>query len=504
MSIAAGQPMGRWWERIDPRGILVPFFCLLLLALSLQNRVVDADFWWHLRTGQWILEHRRIPLVDVYSYTAGGQRWIAHSWLADLGMYLLYRYVGAFILLPLRALLHVAAFALLLKLAWERWARFGGVLALVLVAFVASAKFWLTRPNSLSLALVIGLFYLWYQYKWRGHDRLWLLPPLMILWANLHSGYIFGFLLLGALFLGEGLTVLWPDPVPLDRRRWGRFGLFILLSIPAVLINPYGIHLWFYPFRYYLGGITLHTHFVGEWLSPNFHEPSNLLFALLIVALITAMAWRQRGLGPAETLALVIFVGLALRSVRAAGVAIPLLTGAVAGVLGQGVPPRAPASRRGAWPSPSKKIIWAWYGGALLLFLLLLTLVGFDYARWGRARGFLQEEACPRRAVEYLEQLPTASRLFNSYNWGGYLIWRLYPERLVFIDGRADLYGDEIFADYLQVWRLHPGWSQVLDRYDIGIVLCERQAPLATLLTESPSWNRIYHDETAALFRRAP
>jgi hypothetical protein len=504
MSGVSGQSADRWWEEIRPQVVIVVYFCILLLALSLQNRVTDADFWWHLRTGQWILEQKRIPLVDPYSFTMQGQPWIAHSWLADVGMYVLYQYVGPFVLPLLRSLLHIAAFALLLKLVWDRWPRLGGALILILVAFVSSARFWLTRPNSLSLAFAIGLLYLWRQYKWHDRDRLWVFPPLMILWANLHSGYIFGFLLLGALFAGEALAGLgWSDPAPLDRKRWLRFGLYILLALPAVLVNPYGFHLLLYPFRYYVGGITLHTNFVGEWLSPDFHEPSNILFALLLLALIAAMAWRRKGIGPAETVALLLFVGLSLRSVRAAGMAIPLLAWSTAGVLGQGISPRA-SHGRGAWPSPSKNTLWVWHGGTLLVLLLLLAGIGYEYASWGATDGFLQEQAYPHQAVDAIETLPSNDRLFNSYNWGGYLIWRLYPERLVFIDGRADLYGDELFSEYLEVWKVDSTWSQILDRYQIGIVLCERQAPLATLLTESPSWDLVYDDEIASLFRRTP
>jgi len=504
MSTAATQPGEHWWEEIRPQVSIALLFFVLLLALSLQNRVVDADYWWHLRTGQWILEEGRIPYTDPFSFTMQGQPWIAHSWLADIGMILLYRYVGPFSLLLLRSLLQVGTWVLLLKMLWDRWPRLWGPLLLLLVALLASARFWLARPNTVSLVLTVVLVYLWWLYKRHGLDRLWLLPLLFVLWANLHSGWIYGLLLLGALFVGEALAGrFWPDPFPLGRKRWLRFGLFSLLCLPAVVINPYGPRLLLYPFTYYFGGITQHTNYVAEWLSPNFHELSNLLFALLLLAVIAVLAWRRGTIAPAETLALVLFVGLALSSVRAAGIAIPLIIWSIAGVMGEGVAARPAPARRGAWRPPSKTTSWLWHGATLLLVLLLLAGIGVEYALWGRANGFSGENAVPQDAVTALAQLG-AQRMFNSYNWGGYIIWRLYPEHLVFMDGRADLYGDALFSQYMQVWKAGPAWAQVLADYQVDAIICERQGPLATVLTASSGWRPIYVDEEAAVFRRAP
>jgi len=504
MSTAPEYAGARWWEEIRPQVVVVALFCLLLLALSLQNRVTDSDFWWQLRTGQWIIEQGRIPHQDSYSYTAAGQPWIAHSWLADVGMYLLYHYAGPFSLHPLRALLHTASFALLFILVWQRWPRLGPAMGLLLVAFVASARFWLTRPNSLSLAFCIAYLYLWHLYKYRGRDRLWLLPLLMLLWANLHSGFIYGIFLLGALFLGEVLAGrFWPDQFPLGRKRWLRLGLFFLLCILAVPVNPYGFRLLLYPFSYYLGSITLHTHFVGEWLSPDFHGPADLLFALLLLLLLAGMAWRRSGMVPAEALAVGLFTLLSLRSVRVEGVAIPLLAYAVAGVFGQEALPRVGVGRQGAWPRPQKAIMWAWRAGTLVVLLLLLAAVGWEFATWGRRGGFVGEDGYPQQAVTALAAMPPSERMFNSYNWGGYIIWRL-PDHPVFIDGRADLYGDPLFGEYLKVWKLDPSWGEVLRRWQVQVVICERPSALATLLAESPSWEQVYADSTAAVFRRAP
>lgn len=506
MATATGQTGERWWEEIRPRIAIVTLFLILLLALSLQNRVTDPDLWWHLRTGQWILEEGRIPYTDPFSFTMQGRPWIAHSWLAELAMYLLYRYVGAFSLPLLRSLLQVATLGLLLKMLWERWPRLWGNLALILLCMLASTKFWLARPNSASLALFVVVLYLWYLYKWHGCNRLWLLPPLMALWANLHGGYIQGLLLLGVLFIGEALAGrLWPDPVPMERRRWLRFGLYALLCIPAVMLNPYGPRLLLYPFGYYLGPTSVFTRYIGEWLSTDFQEPSSMLFAILLFALTAAIAWRRVGLGPAETSAVLLFSGMAFSSVRVGGLAVPLLTWSIAGVLGQGTVSRLGAPvRRGAWPRPSKALRWGWYGGTAFMSLLLLAVIGVDFVTWGRKGGFVEEKDYPREAVTAIAELPSSARIFNTYNWGGYLIWRLYPQHPVFIDGRVDLFAADLLDDYLQVHRVEPTWSQVLADYEVSVVICERRSPLAAVLMESAAWKPTYQDDIAMVFQRAP
>jgi hypothetical protein len=129
--------------------------------------------------------------------------------------------------------------------------------------------------------------------------------------------------------------------------------------------------------------------------------------------------------------------------------------------------------------------------------------MGVEYTLWGQANGFDGEQMAPREAAAALAQLD-APRMFNAYNWGGYLIWRFYPERLVFIDGRADLYGDALFRQYLQVAEAEPAWDEVLSTYQVDAVICERQGPLATLLTASSGWQPVYEDTIAAVFRRVP
>lgn len=504
MTTSPGQSGERWWKEIRPQVAIVALFFVLLLALSLQNRVADPDLWWHLRTGQWILEEGRIPYTDPFSFTMQGRPWIAHSWLAEVAIYLLYRYVGAFSLPLLRSLLQVATLGLLWKMLWARWPRLWGNLALILTGMVASTKFWLVRPNSASLAFFVVVLYLWHLYKWHGHDRLWLFPPLMLLWANLHSGYLYGLLLLAVLWAVEPLAGrFWPDPVPLERPRWLRLGFYLLLGVAAVLVNPYGPRLLLYPFTYYFGGITLHTQYVGEWLSPNFHEFSNILFLVLFLTLIAALCWKGGTMGPAETLAVLLFLAMALNSIRAAGVAIPLLLWSIAGILGQGASPRPVQARRGAWRPPRRSVLWLWHGSTLLLALLLLAGIGYEYADWGKHSGFLDESGYPREAIPALASLPPSARIFNTYNWGGYLIWRLYPDRRVFIDGRADLYGDLVFGDYMQIAEARPDWADLLvGKYQVDAVLCERRGPLATVLAASPGWAAVYSDEQAVVFVR--
>ena len=136
----------------------------------------------------------------------------------------------------------------------------------------------------------------------------------------------------------------------------------------------------------------------------------------------------------------------------------------------------------------------------LLGVLLLGGAVRASYTLAGNAA--VQRETFPVDAVDFFTDTEIPGNLYNLYHWGGYLIWRLYPEHKVFIDGRADVYGDAFIDEYLQVYQLREAWQEPLDRYDVSVVLIDKACPLSTMLNERPEWYRAYADEQAVIFVR--
>ncbi|NJL95826.1 MAG: hypothetical protein HC915_19890 [Anaerolineae bacterium] len=265
--------------------IAILFILLFVMAVRVP---VDTDTWWHLRSGEWMLDEGRLLREDRFSHTRAGEVWINHSWGGQLILTLFYRATGGDGAINDGGVVGLALFTALL-----------GAGGMVLVyqmcpgnifskAFVmvfgtaAAAVFWSPRPQMFSFFLSAALLYLLYLYKWRGVDRTWLIPWLMALWVNLHAGYIIGFILLGGFWAGEALAhVLHPaDDVRLSLRQLLQLAGLTLLAVLALALNPFGPRMILYPFE--TAGLQTLNLFIQEWQSPNFKIPSTWGFLLLL------------------------------------------------------------------------------------------------------------------------------------------------------------------------------------------------------------------------------
>jgi len=139
-----------------------------------------------------------------------------------------------------------------------------------------------------------------------------------------------------------------------------------------------------------------------------------------------------------------------------------------------------------------------------LILILLLSLCAIKVYQPLRLEVNLavQEEYLPVEAVQFIRANNLSGPMFNSYNWGGYLIWHLYPDYPVFIDGRTDLYEDEFIREYVKVTLARPGWPEILDQYGVNFVLIESDSILAAFLEESDGWQRVYAGDIAKIFLR--
>jgi hypothetical protein len=265
------------------------------------------------------------------------------------------------------------------------------------------------------------------------------------------------------------------------------------LSIGATLLSPHGLDALRYPFSY-IGSENAMMRYIQEWQSPDFHRPELLIFASSLL-LAVALGVAGRPLGPTEVLWALVFALMGLQSVRHIAlfgvVAIPLLGARLlADIPGLG-------GNLAKWRRP-----W--------LLLIVWPLVALWLLKMAAGPGQLQlgREASsgnyPAGAVEYLRAHDLSGNLFNSYQWGGYLIHELYPERRVFIDGRTDVYA-QFVGRYQQVEHLQPGWRQVLDEHDVRIVLAEKNGPLSVVLGDDQGWQEVFTGDVERLFvRRQP
>ncbi len=480
---------------LQTRRVFVAVLVLGLFAMAVRS-VTDPDVWWHLRTGQWILQHHQVPRADPYSFTRPGQPWVAHEWLSEVLMLALYRAGGASGLMIGFAALIAVSFCLVFQRCSGR-----PYLAAVLTLWgaLASVTTWGARPQMLSLFLASVFLFLLegsLQRPW----MLWWTPPLMLLWVNLHAGYLIGIGFVALFLAGEAADVaLGAQPWPQAAPRLRRLALSLFLCLGVVPLNPNGLHMFLYPFE------TLHSpamhQFIQEWFSPNFHDPAYFPLLLTLLALPAGFAVCAERPPVRDLVLLAVTIPAALRSVRHIPilmlVIIPVLTRlAEAWLRGRGAMRLLELGK--ASPGPRRMAVNI---SVLIAFTVFTVIRVREVVRTqpeAEARHF------PLAAVAFLDQQRPPGLLLGHYNWGGYLIWKLYPQYQVFIDGRADVYGDELMDMFADSYSLSDDWARALQRYSICTLLLPPDSPLITALRYDPQWRPLFEDSGAVILHRDP
>ena len=361
----------------------------------------------------------------------------------------------------------------------------------------ASAPIWGVRPQMFSL-LLASIFLFILERSDKSPRLLWWTVPLTLLWANLHGGYFVGIGLMILFLAGEVLEVLFGFA---DRTQAAahlrRLALALVACLAVVPLNPNGLRMYWYPLE------TIHSsaiqNYVDEWFSPNFHQAKEFPFLCMLLATLLAVGLSSRRLRARELLLLLATMWLALRSVRHIPiyvlVAIPILSGAIQSWL----------EERGAT---------SWFGSRaessrsrrmLVNAIILATFVAFTVVRVRIVVGRQSEtetENFPAAAVSFLARQQPPGPILNDYNWGGYLIGKLYPGYRVFIDGRTDLYGDSFMDDFYATYHLTDGWKGPLQQWQIRTIMLPPDAPLATALRSQAGWKQIYADSQAVILTR--
>ncbi|MBL7161905.1 MAG: hypothetical protein ISS57_04805 [Anaerolineales bacterium] len=527
--------------------------CLTFLAVfAMSARIsVDTDTWWHLRAGQLIVEHRAVLQQDVFSYTMAGEIWQYPGWLVEVPMYAIYQTFGPGGLNIWTAAMVTLTFCFVwMTLSGGEFTR----AFVTILAAAASGVFWAARPNLMTF-LLAGVF-LWIldanaeRKRWNAHShnseigqetgqsrvekktdsnkggldqeissskgaivggkptadrgrpssvvgRLWLLPVLMIIWANSHGGFAVGFILWGAYFVDA-----------LARWRMGTckranmqtlliIGLFMVL---AVCINPSGPAILLYAFKTLNIGVL--QDFIQEWQSPNFHHMQVQPFLWLLLLTIAAIGTSRKRISLVDYLLLSGFAYLGFvagRNIALFALAAPMIltrhalpfleeAGSRLGFRGSTQTP----VRASRWQSILNWIIL----GVLILAVALKSSLVIPIAV--NQEHF--EESLPVAAVAFLKDKRPEGQLFNSYNWGGYLLWAL-PEYPVFVDGRTDLYGDELIRQWMQVVQADDGWQEALEQWDVGVILLEPDRPVVDKLS-GEGWELLFEDDIAVVYGR--
>jgi hypothetical protein len=477
---------------LDRAQVLAGILLLGLLAMTARN-AVDPDLWWHLRTGRWIIETGDVPHADPFSFTRAGSPWVSHEWLSEVAFYEIWKYAGAAGLIIFSALVTTAGFVFL-YLRCPGKSQGTAATALTLGA-LAAAPAWGVRPQMFTFALASLLLWLLERGQERPRFLFWI-PPLFLLWLNLHAGFAFGPALLVAVSAGLVWEVAVGDTVWMEARpQLARLGLLLLACLALVPLNPSGAQLYRYPLDVVRS--TGMRAFINEWFPPDFHQLHYLPVFLIWVALLWALAGSRRRPKSRVLAPLFLTILAALDAVRHIPLlvlmATPIIAAAFTSFLSREEIPRARPHLT------SVRVRFAFRAAVLLL------MAGFAVTRWAglvhnQARA--EAEQFPSQAVEFLRSHALPARLFVYYDWGGYAIWKLYPEYRVFVDGRADLYGDDLLHQFQRAAQLQTGWSQVLDQGGAQAVLVPPTCALAQGLLLDTHWHAEYRGSQAILFLR--
>jgi hypothetical protein len=357
----------------------------------------------------------------------------------------------------------------------------------------ASASTWGVRPQMLSL-LLASVFLLLLERSFKRPHLLWWLPLLTILWVNLHAGYALGIGLIALFLAGTVLDValgseIWAASVA----RVKQLSVVLVVSVAAVPLNPNGFRMYVYPWQT-LSSAAMQQ-YIQEWASPNFHQGLYLPLLLMILALLAALAFCPKRLRLLDVLLLVVTLYASLRSVRHIPlfvlVAAPIFSRLVYALLQQ---------RRHLIKEERQSTAKLSLNGAILVGVALFSFWRLNFVV--RRQPLFEAQSFPTAAVSFLAAHHPSAPLLNNYNWGGYLIWKLYPQYQVFVDGRADVYGDAFLHRLADIYYIQHNWKDALAPYNVCTVMLPPDAPLITALREQPDWKTVYTDKQAIVLTR--
>jgi len=491
-----------------------PALLLLIAAIADADQFSDPDLWGHIRFGQAAIAAGHLIRFDPYSYTAAGLPWHNHEWLTELLMGWLYNGLGV-AGLKLWKFSCAAATAGLLAIALGATAAPATLqMNLLLLAALAIMPQMQFRPQLFSFVLLAAIIALLARYTYGGRAKLWLAVPIMLLWANLHGGFIMG---TAAITIYAGATAAAGALQGRGCARGLRLGVLAACAFAATFATPYGTGTWLTVIHALRNPFTrtavtdwqpMLLALAHQWRSSHagviYYICVLAIMALLITGLVVAPAIDDLGLAaiaavmcaaafvaarnmPLAVIASVVpaahHLGLASRRRTAESAGHQGITAASSG----GATPAACPDRSGV----NQSLVAALAIGLALYLGLFSTHIADD-------------SDYPSGAAAFMRNHHMRGNLLCDFGWGEYVIWHLAPEVKVFIDGRYDtVYPYSVINDYIDFHFARPGAGQVLERYHHDFVLIAPDAPVRPLIEWNPHWKLIYSDGASQLFARA-
>jgi hypothetical protein len=447
---------------------------------------VDPDLWWHLKTGELILSTHRWATTDPYSYTSFSAPWMSCEWLGDIFFAAVYRFGG---LRGLEALLIVLASAVMLALYGFATLRSGnckaGFVATAALLVLANPSFNL-RPQMLGYLFLILTLIALERFRQGKQRAVWFLPILFLIWINTHGSWIIG---LGVIVLCFACGLVDFQTGSLEARRWTKserlqLETIFMLCLATIPITPYGTELAAYPFKV-ASAYPVAIASVLEWQMMPFNLLGGKIFLALILAfifmqIVFRFSWRLF-----EVLLFLGGVAMACLHLRFVLLFVPFFAPLFATMVARWFPAYDKAKDQ------------------YLINFALVAAIAIAIVHYFPSRADMDKrvaERFPVHALAYMREHHVPGPLFNSYGFGGYMIFSGYK---TFIDGRGEMFEEVgVFQDYMHITLLKPGAMKVLSGYGIQSCLMEPDEPLSTVLGAMPDWEKVYSDDVSALYVR--
>jgi hypothetical protein len=456
------------------------FFLIVVSILAFSplraGLLRDPDTGWHIRSGELIWATKELPRTDPFSYTRHGQPWYAWEWLYDIGIAAIHHVSGLNGVVLFTAVVIGCTLALLFRFILRRSGNLVVAGSLTLLSFAAAQVHMLARPHVLSWLFTV----LWVENLYRYQDGqrsalLWL-PPLMLLWVNVHGGFVLGLVLLGLVALGST----------------GRKELVIVLLVCGLttLLTPYGYGLHVHVYQYLSNHFLMDS--IDEFTSPNFHLPVYGYFELFFLLVIAGAMFGRRRISTTDLLLLLFAMNAGLYAVRNIPIAAIIMSVALGPVLA-------------SVPFPGRSLLdnmaalekqFRGHGLAVTVTIASALLSGQVMAIK------FDEKILPVRAVEFIAQRGIHDHLFSTDSWGSYMIYRLYPGFKVYFDDRHDFYGEAFVKECAKAFLGSRQWREPLDKYQVQWVVMPPDSPLSSLLREDHDWQVDYDDGLAMVWQR--
>ncbi len=475
-------------------------FLSLFLYLSFyagKGLLNDGDTGYHIRAGEYIIDTLSIPKHDMFSFLSPPLAWTAHEWLSEVIMAMVHRSFGLTGIVVFFSFIISLVYYLLFKIIRTNKGNIILAAFIVLLVIASSQIHWLARPHIFSLVLMLAWYYLLDEYQYKNKNYLYLLPPMMLLWVNLHGGFLAGFILTGIYLFGNLVKFITSRGKEKDfyKKKARLLGLTIVTCLLVSLINPYGFHILLFPFKLVSNKFIMDH--VVEFASPNFHEVMPFKYILFLMLAVFAVSKVRTNF--IELLLILMLTNMSLYSVRY----IPLFGIITAPILSRQlilILEQANGKFADFLKKRSDSISETDASARGFLWPVAAVVLIIVFAAGGKIDFKFNEKTMPVAAVEFMKKENLKGNMFNNDEFGDYIIYSAWPEYRVFFDGRSDMYGVDRMKEYFKVLGIKPGWDEVIKKYKINWIIYNANSSLSVFLMGREDWKLIYADKLANIF----